>query len=492
MKECLAGKPADSGDADTAEAKRVAAVEALDLFGESIDQAYDDAVYLASLICGTPISLVSVLEETQRFKAKVGIEISGTLKEESFCVQTIKQPGLLIVPDARLDSRFRDLALVTGDTNVRFYAGVTLATAEGVAVGALCVCDTVPRELTEAQKSALVMLSRQVTARFHDRQKVLDLARIIIEKERVEKELQSSHALFAAFMDNSPLLSYMKDKDGRFIYYNRTLMENFNVGRDEWIGRDERDFFPKDDAERLVALDREVFLKNELSVLETSVPGPDGTHRIWKSYKFNFVNAAGERFLAALAHEITAEKKALEEVERYHTELRKANEKLRELSLTDPLTGCWNRRAFDERMAAVFAASERYGGEICMLLLDIDDFKRVNDTFGHEVGDRVLCHVAGVLRKTARGTDLVCRYGGEEFAVLLPRTPEHGALMIAERFRMAIEAKWSGCPVTVSVGIGHRCDGVEDAAGVIRSADEALYQAKAAGKNRVIAACKAA
>ena len=192
-----------------------------------------------------------------------------------------------------------------------------------------------------------------------------------------------------------------------------------------------------------------------------------------------------------MCHDITAEKKALEEIDRYHKELRKANEKLRELSLTDPLTGCWNRRAFDERLAGEFAASERHGGEISMLLLDIDDFKRVNDTFGHEVGDRVLCHVAGVLRKTARGTDLVCRYGGEEFAVLLPRTPAYGALLIAERFRIAIDARWDGCPVTVSVGIAHRCEGVEDAAGLIRSADEALYQAKAAGKNRVMAACTA-
>ena len=459
-------------------------MKALDLFGESVELAYDDAVYLASLICGTPMSMVSVLEETQRFKAKIGIEATETPKEESFCIHAIQQDGLFVVPNAQLDSRFRDLPLVTGNPNLRFYAGMPLATVQGDAVGALCVCDTVPRSLTEDQKSALTVLSRQVAARFHDREKMVRMAQIIAEKEKAENELRSSHALFMAFMDNSPLLSYMKDKDGYFVYYNRTFMDHFHVTANEWIGLDERAFFPEEDGKRLVEMDREIFLSDQLSVLETTVPGPGGTQNIWKSYKFNFVNAAGEQFLAALAHEITAEKEARREVERYHSELRKANERLRELSLTDPLTGCWNRRAFEERLASEFATCKRHGGVLSILMLDIDNFKKINDQYGHETGDQVICRVAKVLKDGARGSDMVCRYGGEEFAVLLPRTPREGAAMIAERLRAAVGAKWDGTPVTVSIGIGNLSENC-DSATVVRHADEALYAAKAAGKNRV-------
>ena len=492
MKDFLNYKPPDSGATLAAEARRVAAVKALDLFGESVEQAYDDAVYLASVICGTPMSMVTVLEDTQRFKAKLGIDLTWTPKEESFCAHTIKQHGLFVVPDAHLDTRFRDLPLVTQEPNVRFYAGMPLSTVEGVAVGALCVCDTVPRELTEEQKSALMVLSRQVTARFDDRQKVQELARIILEKERVEEELKSSHLLFEAFMDNSPLVSFLKDAEGRLVYYNRSFAESFAITRQAWIGRSEYEFFPAAVAERIAVGDRAIFESDQMSVVEEAIPGPDGAVHIWKTYKFGFDDASGTRFLAGLCHDITAEKQALQEVERYHAELRKANEKLRELSLTDPLTGCWNRRAFDERLANELAVCERHGGDLSMLLLDIDNFKRVNDTFGHEAGDQVLCHVAAVLRGTARGTDLVCRYGGEEFAVLLPRTPEQGALLIAERFRMAIEAKWEGCTVTASIGVGHRSVERGDAAAMMRRVDEALYKAKSTGKNRVVAASRAA
>ncbi len=468
-----------------AEVKRVAAVKALNLFGESAELAYDDAVYLASLICGTPISLISVLEDTQRFKAKIGIEATETPKDESFCIHAIQQQGLFIVPDARLDSRFRDLPLVTQDPNLRFYAGMPLSTVHGEAVGALCVCDTIPRELTEEQKAALVVLSRQVAARFHDRQKMVEMAEIISEKERIEKELQSSHALFTAFMDNSPLVSFMKDSDGRLVYYNRSFAESFGISREAWIGKNEYEIFPGDVAKRIAEGDRAIFSEDAMSVVEESIPGPDGADHLWKTYKFAFVNTTGDRFLAGLCHDITAEKKVQQQVERYHKELRTANERLRELSLTDPLTACWNRRAFDERLMFEIAECERYGGDLSVLLLDIDNFKRVNDTYGHEMGDQVLRTVARILKEQGRGSDFVCRYGGEEFAVLLPRTSRDGALLIAERLRIAIEKEQERCPVTVSIGVGNRCLDACDSSTIIRHADEALYKAKAAGKNRV-------
>ncbi len=472
-----------------AEFERVAAVESLDLFGGDLQPAYDEAVYLASLICGTPIGLVTVLDQnTQRFKAKIGTDLTGTLKEESFCIHAIQQRELFVVPDTLLDSRFRELPLVSQAPHLRFYAGIPTFTPEGAAVGTLCVADTVPRELTEEQKASLVMIGRQVSSLFRERRRILRLNEILAEKERIEIELRNSTTLFQSFMDNSPLIGFMKNASGRMAYYNRAFASHFEITREAWIGRNEYEFFPADVAKRLAEADHAILQSDELAVMETSIPGPSGAEHDWRTYKFAFVNAEGERFLAGLCHEITTEKNAARELERYHAELRLANERLFELSSTDPLTGCLNRRSLDEELENQFACFDRRYGFVSVLLIDIDDFKKINDTFGHEVGDQVLCHVATLLQKGARREDFVYRYGGEEFAILLPHTSKENAILLADRHRRSVEQVWSGCAVTVSIGVASRSLHVSTSSAVLRQADTALYRAKAQGKNCVVSA----
>jgi diguanylate cyclase len=154
---------------------------------------------------------------------------------------------------------------------------------------------------------------------------------------------------------------------------------------------------------------------------------------------------------------------------------------------TDSLTGLANRRAFDDELKRRLNEFERKGTHVALVLLDIDFFKKFNDTHGHQVGDEVLRHVAKTLRKQARDMDLPCRYGGEEFAVILPATDTTGACVVAERIRKAVEETAIACEgkqlrVTCSLGLAEVHAG-DDAAKIIRRADDALYKSKKAGRN---------
>ncbi len=161
------------------------------------------------------------------------------------------------------------------------------------------------------------------------------------------------------------------------------------------------------------------------------------------------------------------------------------NMKLEELAITDPLTGLRNRRAFDTSMAQEIAVVQRRGTPLSLLMLDVDHFKRVNDSLGHDGGDRVLQAIARHMKACARTVDVVARVGGEEFAVILPSTGEAGAREVGERMRKAVEdGPWPEMPVTISVGVATLADG-EDADRVYARADAALYAAKQAGRNRV-------
>ena len=185
----------------------------------------------------------------------------------------------------------------------------------------------------------------------------------------------------------------------------------------------------------------------------------------------------------------------LENLVRERTEqLEVANRALERLSNLDGLTGVANRRSLDETLAAEWRRASRYGSTLGLLLVDVDSFKALNDSLGHQVGDEYLRRIAAVLREAAaRAGELVARYGGEEFAVVLPGVDMSTAIDHAERLRRRVEQLAIPNPaspvagvVTVSVGVAVQVPTVDATlAGFVRSADEALYRAKRAGRNRV-------
>lgn len=164
---------------------------------------------------------------------------------------------------------------------------------------------------------------------------------------------------------------------------------------------------------------------------------------------------------------------------------------LENLSITDELTGIANRRHFEWRLAEEVERARRYQYPLSALMLDLDHFKRVNDTYGHQIGDIVLQQIAQRLKRVLRRTDFLARYGGEEFVVLAPQTPADRALILAERLRQVIaESPISVSPdlqlrITISIGVAVFPEHAQNGNELVRAADEALYKAKQTGRNRV-------
>jgi len=190
--------------------------------------------------------------------------------------------------------------------------------------------------------------------------------------------------------------------------------------------------------------------------------------------------------------------------------VRRREAELRDLVTKDVLTSFYNRRYFFHRLNSEIQRAKRYERTLSLLILDVDDFKRFNDTYGHLEGDTLLKGLADVIRGTIRRSDakpsyevdIACRYGGEEFAVILPEAAQVQGGAVAERLRASIEARGAsivaerirrkiestplgGKTVTVSIGVSSYPDHGADAESLIRAADEAMYKAKRAGKNRV-------
>ncbi|WP_250027873.1 GAF domain-containing sensor histidine kinase [Paractinoplanes maris] len=196
------------------ETDRLAALYALDILDSEPEQDFDDIVALASSVCRTPMSLVTLLDtDRQWFKARVGTEETGTDRDSAFCAHAILGRDLMVVPDATKDRRFADNPLVTGPTGIRFYAGAPLVTTDGFALGTLCVVDDEPRRLDIEQLQALRALARQVTSQMELRRHAVALANTTARLQELERrkddltgllggDLRAPLRLLSAYVEN--------------------------------------------------------------------------------------------------------------------------------------------------------------------------------------------------------------------------------------------------------------------------------------------------
>jgi diguanylate cyclase (GGDEF)-like protein/PAS domain S-box-containing protein len=302
-----------------------------------------------------------------------------------------------------------------------------------------------------------------------------DIAKLQAENERVARALRESEAKFGA-LANQSLVGIAITEAGRFVYTNATFSAMFGYAEPELRTLGLADLAIEADrsklAEGIQQQQMTVFrgLRKEGTVIEVEIHAnalPLGD----KPRLFSVVVDVTERV----------------QTERALVELR---QKLTEQAVSDPLTGLYNRRYLAEALERELVIAERHGHPVSVIMTDVDHFKTVNDHYGPLAGDEILRAFAALLKRSARASDIYCRYGGEEFVLVLPQMSAEKAVMRAEQLRRTLAAApirygATAIPITASFGVAAYPDHGLAGARIIEAADKALHEAKTSGRNRV-------
>lgn len=627
------------------ESTRVSILHTLQLLDTSEEEVFDRITRLAASVLNVPIALVSLVDkDRQWFKSRVGLAASETPRSIAFCSHAILQDQPLVVADTLEDDRFHDNPLVTSAPNIRFYAGISLRSLDGLPLGTLCTIDSKPKTLTQRELAILIDLAGLVTREIRLRETAL-LAKAHVEQ--ADLDIAQSEALFQTVFERAGVGIAMVAPDGSWMRVNQALCEIIGFSQKELMAVTFRDItFPED-------------LDKDLNLLEQMVAGTIDRYQLEKRYVHKngstvwihlivtkHVDRAGqligfvsvvkdiqarketEEALARLRQNLEKEVKeqtrelresnallartmalqvqAQQDLSKQQAELRavidnaydayvcidadgliidwnlqaestfgwsaeeaigqslddmiipeihrkahragmkhylatgkssilnkrlelmamrrdgttlpvelrvkslvsdghirfsaflhdiserKHNEALREQEARhDALTCLLNRRGFFETLPAAMARADRANKDIALMYIDLDGFKPVNDTLGHEAGDRVLQEVTLRLLKVVRNTDTVARLGGDEFVVILEGLT-HGtddamacANKILAAIRQPIQIEQHRVAVSASIGITlrHLASHTSPEA-MVHEADKAMYHAKQSGKNQ--------
>ena len=252
----------------------------------------------------------------------------------------------------------------------------------------------------------------------------------------------------------------------------------------EIIGRTDIELFGSKIGQEIRDRDLQVLSRQENYQYEEWVTNPRGGDTLLQTHKSILKNSDGTMVgLLGISRDITEEY-------RHVIELRESEKAFKDLANTDPLTGIPNRRLFYDLANAYFEPDDTDKKPFSLVMIDVDDFKNINDTYGHLTGDQVLIYITERLKKRLREDDLLARYAGDEFAVLLPDTDINNARITAESLRQIVHDKpfqmsdGTQVPITLSIGVSqyHNENGCE---ALLKKADKALYIAKEGGRNRV-------
>ncbi len=275
---------------------------------------------------------------------------------------------------------------------------------------------------------------------------------------------------------------------GEYLFVSRNAEQFFGWTKEDLVGRSAYDFFHPDDV-TVIAADHAAQRSGDARNVRYRLRAKDGAYRWVETRSRSRLTPLGVAQVVAVTRDIHSEEIARQRAEQVER-VRLAD--LERLAQTDPLTSMPNRRHATDTLEREVQRSHRHALALSVVLLDLDHFKSINDRFGHQLGDRVLCAVAGTLRSSLRREDLAARWGGEEFIVVLPSTGLEAALECAERLRSALDAIHVHplVRITASAGVAalRPAEGGDE---LIRRADVALYAAKAGGRNSVVPAGEA-
>lgn len=626
------------------EYERIALLHALDLLDSPAEPSFDRITRLVARTLRVPIALVSLVDTNRQwFKSRVGLDTLETPREFAFCAHTVLQESPMVIGDASEDDRFAGNPLVTGDPNIRFYAGAPIFTCDGLVLGTLCAIDSQPRVLMQDEIDTLIDLADLVSKEIQQRETAL-LART--HMERAKSEIELSESRFRSIFERSALGIALVAPDGGWISVNQSLCDIVGYSQAELLGLTFQDITHPQD------------LETDLSLMKQLVEGQIDHYQLEKRYfrktgEVVWINLSVTKQLAvngeleyyiSFIKDIHARKEAeaslaalrrdLEQrVDERTRELRTANEMLsysmaqqvsyqkalvkreaelsavienandayvcinqtgvvsdwnqkaqdtfgwtaeeaigrrleeliipprlraahcsgmkrylssgestmlnQRLELTaqrrngstlpvevriraldldgqkifsaflhditerkhheeqrehearhDALTGLPNRRALFDLLPRAMARSNRNNTQTALLFLDLDGFKAVNDTWGHDAGDSLLKEIASRLSESIRKTDTVTRLGGDEFTLVLEGlSSREAAVWVAEKLLASISLPVQIGPVSAqvsaSIGIALYLPGTDMSPDqLVNAADTAMYAAKHAGKSR--------
>ena len=307
----------------------------------------------------------------------------------------------------------------------------------------------------------------------------------------------SDMLLLHTIMDNSTDTIYFKDSQSRFLLNSKAHARQFGLSDPlELKGKSDADFYPEEFAAKARQDEQKIMQtgKSIVGIVE-KWERPDGKSVWFSASKHPLYNDLGQIVGTwGTSRDITDLKTAEQALEHVNARLEQANAKLLELAVIDELSGLYNRRNFDDILQRTFNIYQRLRerclpANFCLLILDVDNFKVINDTYGHLVGDTAIKFISNLLTEHDRASDYAFRYGGDEYAVILPDTNYEGGVILAERLRSIIENNPLiigpiTIRLTVSIGISVLGTHTEPEQ-MIREADANLYMCKQNGKNRV-------
>ena len=309
---------------------------------------------------------------------------------------------------------------------------------------------------------------------------ILSLVYFYTKERKLKKKSEVQNVLLDTIINTVPNPMFYKDANGVYVNANIAFThELLNLKREEIIGKtlyDLKGVVPKNLADIYIKQDAKLYKEKKDVTYEAKVMVKGGKIKDFRIQKNLFYS---------LKHELLGYVGMMYDI----TELKQKEKKLKYLASTDPMTKLYNRRYFIDIGDGIFKLAKRDKNTLSVIMLDIDDFKKVNDTYGHDIGDKVIIGIASILHHSSRESDLACRFGGEEFILLLPKTSEKGALIRGEKLRknveqLDIDANGKIIHVSISVGVSQLKEELH-LEELVKRADEALYDAKNSGKNRV-------
>lgn len=448
------------------EAERLAELRKYNILDTEPEAAFSGMTQLAAYICQTPFAAISLVDEhRQWFKAIVGADVSETPRDIAFCAHTILTPDPMVIPNVLEDDRFFDNPVVAGLLNLRFYAGVPLVTPAGFRLGTLCVFDQQPRQLTQQQIDAIKTLANSVMAH-------LDLR---LSHKQIRKYVDDLQ-LAASIFDSASESMLVTDAENRIITVNPAFTAITGYEADEVVGRNPsvlssgkqgEDFYQK----MWASLEREGRWNGELWNKRKN----GELYAEWLSINVLYNEDGSKRMHVAIFSDVTEKKQADEII------WRQAN--------YDLLTQLPNRRLFRDRLEHEIRMAHRTGRSLALLFIDLDLFKQVNDTLGHEAGDLLLVEAAKRLGESVRESDTVARMGGDEFTAILPQIErmedvDRVASTIVAKLNQPFDLGGKQALISASVGVALYPADAADAEALLKQADGAMYAAKSGGRDQ--------